>query len=179
MEKILLEKIKQMSGTTLGIGLNKQNLLTAIEKNNKIETCYLLESPLKKTGILGRKKLYFNKKLKKINIKKIKKIFKHKRIENLICNYETISPFLKTFVRDSVYINKGKTYIYGEEEAVEAIINKYKRYTSNIIVEKSRQEFLIIIDNTNTKNKKTKDILYWWKDTFENILDFLTTLLVN
>ena len=179
MEKLLLNKIKNMSGTTLGIGINKEAIRNAIEKNKNIETCYLLEEPIQGVSKFGRKKLYFNKKLKKVNIKKIRKIFKKKRIENLICNYKTISPFLKTFVKDSVYINKGKLYIYGQKTELDSLIKKYRRYTDKIEIEENKDDFLIIIDNKNSKNNKLKEFCYWWSDTFESLLDLLTTLLVN
>ena len=173
--KKLINCIKKMEGTTLGIGIDDEKLKDEIEKNDKITTCYLLEE----TSSFNKKKMRLFQRSKKVNIKKIKKVFKKKRIENLICNYKTINPFSKTFVRDSVFINKGKLYIYGKDENYEQIINKYKRYTSDIKIEKEKDEFLIIINNQETKNNKLTDIKYWWQDTLNSIADILTNILVN
>ena len=65
------------------------------------------------------------------------------------------------------------------EEDYEEIISKYKRYTNDIKIEKNKKQTLLIINNQNTVNKKTKDIKYWWKDTLNNIADVLTNILVN
>ena len=176
MENNLINLVKQMKGITLGIGITSEKIKEAIEKNDNIRTCYLLEEP---NSTFNKKRFNFNSKLKKVNIKKIRKVFKKKRIENLICNYKTIKPFLKTFIKDSVYINKGKLYIYGTENDLEPLIDKYKRYTDKIEIKNKKEEFLIIIDNIETKNNKIKDIGYWWKDTIDNIVDFLTSFLVN
>ena len=170
----LIKYIKKMEGTTIGIGIENEKVKDAIQNNDKINTCYLLEE----TSSFNKKKMTIFEKQKTVNIKKIKKVFKKKRIENLICNYKTIKPFLKTFVRDSVFINKGKLYIYTDKED-EELIKKYHRYTQNIKVEKTKNSILIIINNRNTINKKTKDIKYWWQDTLNNIADIITSILVN
>ena len=175
MEKFFVKEIRQMYGSLIAFGLTDEKLKHEIEKNDAINTCYLLDS----TSNFNKKKLKIFNRGKTINIKKIKKVFKKKRIDNIIANYQTIKPFLKTFVRDSVYINKNKLYIYGTKEDYEDIIQRYKRYTDKIEIKKEKDYFVIIIDNTNTSNKKIKDIIYWWKDTFTSIADFLTVILVN
>lgn len=175
MEKFLIQEIRQMQGSLIGFGITSEKMKQEIQDNDKINTCYLLDS----TSGFNKKKMKIFSKGKTINIKKIKKVFKKKRIDNIISNYETIKPFLKTFVRDSVYINKNKLYIYGTKEDYEDLIQKYKRYTDNIVVKKEKDYFIIIIDNKDTTNNKIKDIIYWWKDTFSSIADFLTLILVN
>ena len=172
----LIKKIENMSGITLGIGIEDENVKNAIQNNNNIKICYLLEENYSK---LNKKKMKIFNHGKTVNIKKIKKVFKKKRIDNLICNYKTIKPFLKTFVRDSVYINKGKLYIYGKKEDYSELIKRYNRYTNNIKIDEKNDKFLIIIDNKNTQNKKIEDIKYWWSDTGSNIADILTSILVN
>ena len=71
MNKKLLEIINSLKGSLLGIGLNDDILLDAIEKNDDIYTCYLLTN-ISRSG----KKFSMTKrgKNKKINIKKIKKV---------------------------------------------------------------------------------------------------------
>ena len=176
MDKYLIEQIKKMKGVTLGVGIDNEKIKEAIQNNNDIQICYLLEES---KSLLNKKKMKIFNNNKTINIKKIRKTFKKKRINNLICNYKTIKPFLKTFVRDSVYINKNSLYIYGTNEEHEEIVKRYKRYTTNIKTEKNKENFLIFVNNENSKNNKIKDIGYWWKDTFSNIADILTQILVN
>lgn len=176
MENYLTKEIKNMEGTTLGIGIDNEKIKSAIKNNDKITTCYLLEENPSK---LNKKKMKLFEKSRTVNIKKIRKTFKKKRINNLICNYKTIKPFLKTFVRDSVYINKNNIYIYGTNEDYNELTKKYKRYTNNIKIEKQKESFVIIIDSTDIQNKKSQDIKYWWIDTFANIADTLTAILVN
>ena len=176
MDEYLIKKIEKMEGSTVGIGINSQKIKNAIETNPKINIYHSLEASPK--GI-NKKKFKMPSKLKKVNIKKIKKVFKKKRINNIICNYDTIKDFLKTFVRDSVYINKEKLYIYGKKTDLEPVINKYKRYTDKIELIEKKDQFLLIIDNTNTKNKKLEDIGYWWLDTINSLIDFLTIILAN
>jgi len=121
MENYLLNQVKNMEGSLLGIGITSEKLKKAIQNNNKITICNLLEENTK--GI-GKKKFSILNKPRTINIKKIKKIFKKKRVDNIICNIDTIKKFQKTFIRDSVYINKNKLYIYGNKEDLENIKEK-------------------------------------------------------
>lgn len=176
MEKFLLTKIKSMQGSLIGIGIESEKIKKAIQNNNGIETCYLLEET---SSNFNKKKLKLKEKGRTINIKKIRKTFKKKRIDNVICNYQTVKPFLKTFVRDSVYINKGYLFIYGTKEELEDLKNRYQRYTTNIQLTEEKDSAVLIIDNRNTKNNRLKDMGFWWKDTGTSIADFLTLILVN
>lgn len=176
MEKFLISEVKQMEGNLLGIGINSEKIKKAITNNNKITICNLLEEP---SSGLKKHKLKSNKHGRKVNIKKIRKVFHKKRVDNIICNLETVKPYLKTFVRDSVYINKNKLYIYGNKKELETIIPRYQRYTKDIETKEEGQTTILIINNQNSKNNKLKDIGYWWLDTFNAFIDFLTLILVN
>ncbi len=176
MEKFILKKIKTMQGSLLGIGIQSEKIKEAIQNNKNILTCYLLEES---SSPLNKKKLKLKEKKRTINIKKIKKVFKKKRIDNIICSYQTIKPFLKTFVRDSVYINKGDLYIYGSKDDLYELKNKYQRYTTNIEIKEEKTTSVLIVNNQTTKNNRLKDIGYWWLDTGTAIADFLTMILVN
>lgn len=176
MENYLEKQIKNMEGSLLGIGITSEKIKNAINKNDKITICNLLEENTK--GI-GKKKFSILNKPRTINIKKIKKIFRKKRVDNIICNIDTIKKFQKTFVRDSVYINKNKLYIFGDKEDLEIIKEKYERYTKDIELKKEGKEYILTINNENTKNNKLKDIGYWWIDTGNSFLDFLTLILTN
>ena len=176
MDNYLEKQIKNMSGSLLGIGITSEKLKNTINNNNKITICNLLEENSKSTN---KKKFSILNKPRTINIKKIKKVFRKKRVDNIICNINTIKKFQKTFVRDSVYINKNKLYIFGDKQELETIKEKYERYTNEVELKKENKDYILIINNENTKNNKIKDIGYWWKDTATSFLDFLTLLLVN
>jgi len=103
-----LKKIcKDFSGNVLTIGLDFPTVVQVLEKNEKIKKSYSMTFNGKK-----RAKNYENgARGKTVSIKKIRKIFKKKKIDYIICNIEDVSKFLRTFIRDSVYINKTKLYI--------------------------------------------------------------------
>ena len=122
MNKQILEIINNLKGSLLGIGLNDNTFLDAIEQNNNINTCYLLNN-ISLTG----KKFSITKrgKNKKINIKKIKKYFKKKSLDNIIVNYDTIKQFYRSFIPNSIYLNKDTLYIYGNKNDLENLKQKY------------------------------------------------------
>ena len=169
--------IKGLKGTLLGIGLDEK-LLEIIEKNNDINNCFIMEDRSR----LSKKFDFFGGgKDKKINIKKIRKIFKKKTLDNIICNYETIKPYFRRFVSNSIYINKGKLYIYGNltNDDIEKIQTRYSRYKSKITIQKEKDYAIIIIDNADIKTGFFKDKLYIFLDFFTDFIDILTTLLVG
>ena len=137
--------IKKLNGNVLGIGLS-EDLTALIEKNDNITECNLLNSYTK-----GKfKKSLFNKTIK---IKKIRKVFKKKKIDYIICNYDEISNYLNTFVKDSIYINKGKLYFYCNID-VDLLKLKYGRYNVEInLIDKK----IIEIDTSSAKNNFFKD----------------------
>ena len=176
MNKKILEIINNLKGSLLGIGLNDDQLLNAIEKNDEIHTCYLLTN-ISKTG----KKFSMTKrgKNKKINIKKIKKHFKKKSLNTIICNFDIIKWFQRSFVPNSVYLNNGMLYIYGQKEELENLKLKYQRYTKDINIEKAGDKYIMKINNQNTKNNFFKDTLFKIKDFGSDITELITDILIN
>lgn len=172
MDKELVKIIKNLKGNLLGIGIESESVISAISKNENITMCFLLESKTK-----AGKKLFFRGRRKKVNIKKLKKAFKKKKTDTILCNYKYIQKFMKNFVPGSIYINSDKLYIYGDmtKEEIEEIKDKYSRYTKEIEI----SGHLIIINNKNSKNNFFKDKGYIIKDTIDIILDFITNVLIN
>ena len=176
MNSKVLNIIENLKGSLLAIGLFEENLLDAIEKNDNIETCYLLNKIS-----LTSKKFSMTKrgKNKKINIKKIKKQFKKKSLNNIICNYNIIKQFYRSFIPNSIYLTNKKIYIYGQREDLKKITSKYQRYTNKIKIEKVDEEYLMEIDTSNTKNSFFKDLIYKIKDFSSDFVDILTDILIN
>lgn len=171
MYKSLYNIISNMSGFVLAIGLDDK-LADKINKNDKIKTCDILNYVSKKES---KEKA---KKLKSINIKKLRKIYKKKNIDFIICNYEHISKYLKTFIKDSIYINKTKLYFYGDIDK-ELIIKKYRRYNTIIDVKDYKDTCIIEIDNTNAKNNIIKEFIYKIVDGFNSFIEFVGDILMG
>lgn len=165
--KELIKIIKKIDGTVLGIGL-KEELINELNENPNIIECNLLNPYVK-----GNKKFsLFNK---KINIKKIKKKFKRKKIDYIICNFNEISNFLNTFVNDSVYINKKKVYYFGDID-IELLKIRYSRYNSLV---KVKNKNLIEIDNYNAKTNFLKSIYYRTVDFKDKVIELIGDILMN
>lgn len=176
MEKIY-EITKCLSGNVLGIGVD--NIITKhLELNKRVIECNLLDSetPINKTN--EKKK---QKKLKKIKITKIRKIFKKKKVDFIICNIESIKKYTKTFIKDSIYINKDMLYIYNikDKDLLEELTTRYKRYNTKIEVIEDKDTTIIKIDNKNSKTNIIKDIFYLIVDTLIQILNIISDILVN
>ena len=178
MNKELIKIIKKLSGSVLSIGLDDE-LNLELERNNKIDELDEINIISKKSGsIKTNKKIKI--KSKKINIKKLKKIYNKKKTNYIICNYEVIKKYMRYFIKDSVYINNKKLYLYGiSVKEVKTIINKYKRYNVLIKPNENKDYFIIEIDNTNSKNHIFKDIFYFISDTIELISDLIGNFLIN
>ena len=176
MNEKLLQIVKKAKGSFLNIGLTDEQLLEAIEQNGNIDICYLLSN----VSLTGKKfnAIGFHRN-KKINIKKIRKYFKKKSLDTVLCDYELIKQFRRSFVSNSVYINKEMLYLYGNKDELEEVSDKYKRYTSVIELIKAKDKYILKVNNKNTKNNLFKDNFYRIKDFISDSLDFITELLIN
>ena len=165
---------KLVSGNVLGIGVDEK-ISQILEQNERVLNCNLLNSEVKITQ-QGKKE-----RQKKISVKKIRKIFKKKNVDYIICNIEEMKKYLKTFIRDSIYINKDMLYIYNikDEELKEELIKKYKRYNTKIEEIKDKNNIILKIDNKNSKTNKIKDIKYMIIDTLISLFNLISDLLLN
>ena len=176
MKEKMISLIEKMEGSLLGIGIDDSNMLDKIEENEKIDLCYILSNGNK---IDKKFKLLKKGKSKTVNIRKLKKYFKKKSIDNIVCDYDVIKKHIRLFQSGSVYINRGKLYIYGNVKDLKNLEKRYKRYTDEVILEKNNRSFLLIVDNSKTNNNIFKDYIYKISDLFNDLLDFLTDLLAN
>lgn len=174
--KKIYQITKCLSGNVLGIGVDEK-ITNLLEKNERIVICNLLNS----TSTTTNKKNKNQKKLKKINVKKIRKIFKKKKVDYIICEVNEIKKHLKTFIKDSIYINKDMLYIYGikDEELKQELIKKYNRYNVKIEEIKDENTYILKIDNKNSKTNILKDITYLIIDTIVNFLNLISDMLLN
>lgn len=177
MNQKLIQIVRKLKGSLLGIGLDSQ-ILDVIEKNDNIDNCFIMSDRHK----LDKKFDFFGDgKDKKVNIKKIRKIFKKKSLDTIICNYQSIKPFLRRFTSNSIYINKRKLYIYGQidDDDTEKIKKRYSRYQSQVEVIKAKTYTIIEVNNENINTSFFKDKIYLILDLLNDVIDILTTILVG
>lgn len=177
----LISELKKIcvnfSGNVLTIGLDFSTVENVLEKNNKIFNSYCMSFNGKKKT----KKFENGRRGKTVSIKKIRKIFKKKRIDYIICNIEDINRFLRTFIKDSVYINKNMLYIYGPKKDIdlEMLEKRYGRYNTKIEVLEFEKEILITIDNSKSKNNIFKDFFYNISDLGYSLVNLIGDLLIS
>ena len=167
---------KVVSGNVLGIGVDGE-ISEILDKNERVTECNLLNSYSYRT----KEEIKEKKKLKKIRVKKIRKVFKKKKVNFIICNITEIKKYLKTFVKDSIYINKEILYIYNveDEELKKELIKKYKRYNVKIEELKDNKKTILKIDNKLSKTNIFKDTFYLIIDTLIQLLNIISDILLN
>lgn len=167
---------KCVSGNVLAIGVDNK-IINNLEQNERILNCNLLDCKIPLTCGNSKK----NKKGKKIRIKKIRKVFKKKKVDFIICNINHVKKYLKTFIKDSVYINKDMLYLYEVEnkELQEELIKKYKRYNVEIEIINEENSTILKIDNKNSKTNIFKDFIYLIIDNFFAAIDIISDILSN
>ena len=167
---------KVVSGNVLGIGVD-ETISEILNQNERVTTCNLLNEIVRHSSKTEGKK----KRLKRIRIKKLRKVFKKKKVDFIICNIEEIKKYMKTFVKDSIYINKNILYLYNikDEELKKEIIKKYKRYNTSIEEIKDKEDLVLKIDNSNAKTNIIKDSFYIVVDTLTTIFNIISDLLVS
>ena len=167
---------KVVSGNVLGIGVDVE-ISRILEQNSLVLNCNLLNSYISEDN----KKQKIKKRLKKIRLKKIRKIFKKKKVDFILCNIEEIKKHLKTFIKDSVYINKNILYIYNitDNNLEEELIKKYKRYNTKIEKIKDKNTTILKIDNSNSKTNILKDYFYLIVDMLIQLFNLISDILLN
>ena len=161
-------ELKKLKGTVLGIGLSEKEQ-KILEKNKDVVECYLMDSN-KKGNSKGKGKV------KTINIRKIRRKFRDKSFDYIIANFEELKPYLRSFVKNSIYLNRGKLYYYNIKDfELEELENRYIRYNSKVEIKKG----LVIIDNTNSKTNIFKNIFYYFCDLVYDVIDLIGRMLVN
>lgn len=172
----IYEITKCTSGNVLGIGVDEK-ITKILEQNERVLNCNLLNSETKNEKKTHEKK----QRLKRIRIKNIRKIFKKKKVDFIICNTDEIRKYLKTFVKDSIYINKNMLYLYNikDEDLKQELIKKYKRYNTKIEEIKDKDTIILKIDNKEAKTNIFKDYMYLIIDTLIQLFNLISDLLLN
>lgn len=174
----LLDDAKKFTGNVVCVGVTNDDLLMTLSKNKKASV-YTIDFT-KRHGFFSRKKTK-TADGKKVNIKKLRKTFKDKSVDNLIFDFNEMYDYFKYFISDSVTIGRGKVYIYGESRFIDPknLIKRYKRYCTEAFLEVDGDSFLIVIDVENAKTNWLKNKFYLVVDTFHNIGDMISVALIS
>lgn len=168
MQRELNNIINSFDGKVLAINISS-DLASKLEQNNNIIQCYMMDSSI------GKGK---GKKGKTIKIKKIGKKFKKKKIDYIICEYEGIKKYLNTFIKDSVYINSNKLYFYGNVD-IDLIKKRYGRYDTDIVIKQYKDNYIVCIDNSKSKNNFIKDLCYRIMDNTNSLIEYIGDILMG
>lgn len=163
--------INKLYGNIIIIGKFDEGLEKLVSENKKILSCDHLTN--ESGNGIGKKG-----KSKSINIKQLKKKYKKKKHDFILCNIEDIMKYQKTFVKDSIYIAKEKVYLFGKKDGLEKIKVKYERYT-NKIEQLRLKEGIILSITTDFKPSKLKNIYYYIYDTIMYIIDLISDILIS
>lgn len=181
MEKIyslLRKEFKNNSGSVLGIGIMDQKLIDIIDQNSKITFCDLLNDPKVKKEKTKRKLFNFTK---RVSPKALRKRYKKKSIDYVICSYELINPYIKYFIKDSIYITNKEVYLYAKKDEIdlELIKKRYSRYNVEIDIQEYKIDTLITIKTNKAKNYFFKDKLYFITDSLYNFIELISNYLLK
>lgn len=168
MNKELEQIIKKIKGNLIGIGIKEEKILKLIEKNNDILECNLLDCFEPDTKE--------KRKNKKIKIRKLRKKFKKRKTNYIICNYDRIKEIENKIIYDTIYICNKEIFIYDKEkQELENLTRRYSRYANVEIVNQKDGNIYKIIINKNIKklDEKVNKI----KDNIVSLIEFISNLL--
>lgn len=182
MKKIsneLNDSIKKFTGSLVVFGSLEEKVLNSIEKNKNITVCDIITEyrfSFKKSE-QGKK----NKKAKKFNIKKLKKLYKKKTVDYLFVNLDEFDKYKKLIIPNSIYISKKEILIYSQDSEYDfdIIEKRYKRYTKNVDIINCDEGKIIRVHSSGTKNNVFKDKFYFVVDTLYNVAEVISNFMVN
>lgn len=176
VKKELEKIIHSLEGNVLAIGMEDVSLLQTLEENHNITKCNLLN--VISVNSKDKKKV---RKKRNFHIKNLRKKFHKKKVDYIICNMKDVYPYMNTFIKDSVYINRKKLYFYGETKKyqLDNIVKKYKKYHAKVEQKLEENYFLIVVFNETSKTNKGKDLWFRICDFFQFLYDFIGDLLIN
>lgn len=175
----LLDDAQNFVGNVVCIGVKKEALLHALSKNKKA-SIFTIDSNAKSKLFSSKKKGKTNDG-RKVNMKKLRKTFNKKSVDNLVYDLNEMYDYFKYFIGDSIIITRGKIYIYGTSRYIDprALIKRYKRYNTTAFLEIDGDSFTIVINAEKSKTSWIKNKFYLIVDTFHNIGDMISVALIS
>ncbi len=168
--------IQKAEGNALAIGPTI-SMEKALQENATITICDVLS----KNNPSDRKKSFFHKRPKTFSFKKMRKTFHKKTKDIIIGDVFELERYMKTFIRDSIYITKGNIYLFVKDTNydLDLLMKRYQRF--DVTCEKEKVEDGIVLKVTvfNAKNHYWKEKLYYIVDTIVDIADIIGDALVS
>ncbi len=173
LDKRLVSIIKKLNGNLLAFEIDNKKIIDVIDSNNKITNCDLYNCWCEEDDSKGKSKRVF--------ITSLRKRYKKKGNDYIIAFIDNMDKYFKTFIKDSIYINKKDIYLYtyNKEYDLDLIIKKYKRYNVNIEIINLKNGCILKISTSNAKNNRIKDFYYYVYDLLIDIIDSITDILIN
>lgn len=192
MEK--LDKLyKNLEGSILIIGfedkgpivrnLRDSKKITKLFTLNSNESSFLKRSRYKNVSKTAKKDIDKKKldKKKVINIKKLYKELNKENFDYILCDFETILPYFRSYVRNSILVSNKKVLIYVNniDYNLDEINVRYSRYGCNVSNSKSKNEYLYEIDTKDIKVTFYKRFIYWIRDIFYDLFEFIANIIIG
>lgn len=171
VNNFLNKTVKEIEGNLLGIGIDNQQILNSISKNKNIRVCNLLDSVSKE---IGKGKTH-----NKVKISKLRKKFKKKKNDYMIINLDTVRPFIKKIVPDSIYLNKKYLYIYDKNLTNLDNIKKYYSRYDKALEEIKCKDGIILKICTNCNTNFLKEFIFKISNFIYDIFNLITELLLD
>lgn len=166
MNKELEQIIKKLKGNLIGIGIKEEKILKLIEKNDNILECNLLDCFEPDTKGKGKNK----------KIKKLRKKFKKRKTNYIICNFDRIKEIENKIIYDTIYICNKEIFIYDKEkQELENLARRYSRYANVEILNYKEGNIYKITIKKNIS--KINEIYYKIIDNLISLIDFISNLL--
>ncbi len=174
------ELAKNFKGNVLCIGVSDLSFLNQLSHMKSISVFTIQRNPSRSIFSRKRKK-GLREDGRKVNMKKLRKAFKKKSIDYLVCDISEIYDYFKYFLYDSVVINRGKTYLYGESKYIDpnVLARRFHRYHAKTKVETEGDSFLIIVDNKDSRGSWLLSRWYVIVDSFHNLGDMISAALIS
>ncbi len=173
-KNVITTWLEQVEGRLIAIGIEEESILEMIEENNRITSCDLLHSTLLCEGKVDENVGKF------LPIRRLRRYFKKKKHDAMLVNYTHVSPYMKTFIRDSIDITKKTICFYHLDEDTLAFLKKrYHRYHASLKEREEQNEFILEVDVTKAKTHVIQNWFYFLIDTVRNGIELLSDFLVN
>lgn len=116
-----------------------------------------------------------------LSILKNEKKFKKKRKDMIIGNIEELDRYMKTFIKDSIYITKGTVYLFIQnvDYDYDLLVKRYKRFGVTPVIEHCQDGIVLVIEVKNTKNHFWKEKVYYILDALFDFIDVVGDILAS
>ena len=176
MKEELSKIINNLNGFVLCIGDFDDKLIDIFSKNKNITELEILTN----TSKISRK---FQKKggyKKTIYIQKLRKKYKKRNVNYIICDYNNIEEFSKYFVRESIGVSNKEVYIVGDKNLdVNLLKKRFGRYNTKMDEVDTKDGKILKVDVSKAKNNFIKDFFYLISDTLYNLSDYIGEVLAR